>query len=86
MISSGFLTGGGSALTKEFAIRHEKPRPHLDMKNTSIEEAAGLLNLRIREHGLKVLNVAGPRAGRDAGIYSATTILETAFNEEKHRR
>jgi len=82
IISHGFLTGG-SALTKEFAVRHEKPCLHLDMNNTSIAEAAGLLNLWIREHGLKVLNVAGPRAGRDAKIYGVTlNILETALTDE----
>ena len=31
IISHGFLTGG-SALIREFAIRHEKPWIHLDMK------------------------------------------------------
>ena len=84
IISHGFLTGG-SALTKEFAIRHEKPCLHLDMNNTSIDEAAGLLNLWISEHQLKVLNVAGARAGKDPEIYTMTrNILNAAFGKEQH--
>jgi len=82
IISHGYLTGG-SALTKEFAIRHEKPCLHLDMSMTSIDEAAGLLNLWIGENDLKVLNVAGPRAGKDQKIYGVTIdVLEAALHRE----
>ena len=83
IISHGFLTGG-SALTREFAIRYQKPCLHLDMNNTSIDEAAGSLNLWIRENHLKILNVAGPRAGKDPEIYNVTmSILTAAFDEDE---
>jgi hypothetical protein len=68
IISNGFLTGG-SAVTREFAIEHNRPWIHLDMKELSLEEAAGKMISWLTEHEIRVVNVAGPRAGKDPAIY-----------------
>ena len=83
IVSHGKLTGG-SALTQTFAIKHHKPRLHLDMNKTTITEAAGSLNNWIEKSKIKILNVAGPRASKDNKIYQVTKdILEAAFIKDK---
>jgi len=74
IISHGFLTGG-SALTREFAIQHQKNWIHLDMKVLTVENAAETLISWLIENEIKVLNVAGPRAGKDPMIYTITSRL-----------
>jgi len=79
IVSHGFLTGG-SALTREFAKQHRKSWIHLDFKELSIQEAAARLLSWIKRNNIKVLNVAGARAGKDPKIYEATmNLLEKAF-------
>ena len=83
IVSHGKLAGG-SALTQTFAIKHHKPRLHLDMNKTTITEAAGSLNNWIEKSKIKILNVAGPRASKDDKIYQVTKdILEAAFIKDK---
>jgi hypothetical protein len=84
IISHGKLTGG-SAQTREYAIRHHKPHLHLDASNVTIEPLAGSLKNWIRRHKIKILNVAGPRASKDKNIYRVTMkILKTAFIKDKN--
>ena len=79
IVSNGFLKTG-SAVTREFAIQHKKPWIHLDMKELSLEDAARELVSWLKKNEIKVLNVAGPRAGNDPAIYDTTLrLLETAF-------
>ena len=79
IVSLGFLTGG-SALTAEFAKRHKKPWIHIDLKELAIKEAVQRLDGWLTSHGIKVLNVAGPRARKDPAIYEATLhLLEATF-------
>jgi len=79
IVSNGFLKTG-SALTREFAIQHKKPWIHLDMKELSIKEAVTALLSWLEENEIKVLNIAGPRAGNDSTIHDTTLrLLETAF-------
>ncbi len=79
IISHGFLTGG-SALTREFAIQNEKPWIHLDMKELNLEEASEILISWLTENDIKVLNVAGPRAGKDPMIYiTASSVLKISL-------
>jgi len=83
IVSHGKLTGG-SALTQTFAIKHHKPRLHLDMDNKTIAEAADSLNNWIRKNNIKTLNVAGSRVSKDNKIYQVTRdILEAAFIKNK---
>ena len=74
IVSNGFLKDG-SALTREFAIRHEKPWIHLDRKELSLQEAAEKLFFWLTENQIKILNVAGSRAGKDPTIYETTWYL-----------
>ena len=62
---SGELSGG-SALTRELASAHGKPCLHLAEER---EGDTAMVRLRefIRCHGIKVLNIAGPRLSREAG-------------------
>ena len=79
IVSHGFLTGG-SALTKEFAKQHRKPWIHIDFKELSIPDAAARLLSWIERNNIRILNVAGARAGKDPKIYEVTiNLLEKAF-------
>jgi hypothetical protein len=69
---------GGSLLTRQKAIQHDKPVLHLDMGKLSVGEAGGLLKCFIYENAIEVLNIAGSRASKDALIYEKTfQVLET---------
>ncbi|GAB6267685.1 MAG: putative molybdenum carrier protein [Smithella sp.] len=81
IVSHGFLTGG-SALTREFAIQHKKHWIHIDLKELPLQEAAESLSSWLKENEIKVLNVAGPKAGKDPKIYEATLrLLEKTLNK-----
>lgn len=84
IVSHGILTGG-SALTREFAKKHERPWLHIDLQKWTLKEAAGMINLWLKENGIRVLNVAGPKAGKDPEIYDAVLGLleETRSGEKK---
>jgi hypothetical protein len=58
---------GGSKKTVELARKHEKPCLHLSAQRDG-EKAAGLLKEFIRQHDIKVLNVAGPRGSQEPGV------------------
>ena len=74
IVSHGFLTGG-SSLTRELAQQHRKPWIHIDLEMISCPEAAGMIIEWIERHGIKVMNVAGPRARKDPKIYEAVMDL-----------
>jgi Circularly permutated YpsA SLOG family len=56
---------GGSLKTMELARRHGKPCLHVCAGGAN---AVGTLKVFVREHGVKVLNVAGPRASEEPGV------------------
>ena len=58
---------GGSKKTLEFARKHNKPCLHLCAADTNIAES---LKAFVEEHGVKVLNMAGPRASKEPGVGS----------------
>ena len=81
IVSNGFLKNG-SALTREFAIKHKRPWIHLDRKELSLQEAAEKLIFWLTENRIKILNVAGPRAGKDPAIYETVwRLLNAALSE-----
>jgi hypothetical protein len=83
IVSHGFLTGG-SALTQFLAEKHEKPCLHINLNLLSMQEAAWIIHKWIQRHKLKVLNIAGPMAGKDSKIYEATmNLLENTFHPDK---
>ncbi len=58
---------GGSRLTAELARRHHKPLLHLCRAAPRGDPARRLL-VFLREHEIKTLNVAGPRASEEPAI------------------
>ena len=71
---------GGSLLTRDLARQYGKHCFHLDLSAMDEFEAAIMLYESLRENHIHTLNVAGPRAGEDPGIYwSVKGILETIF-------
>ncbi len=82
IVSRGRLAGG-SLLTWEIASKLEKPCFHIDLLSFDEFEAAIALHGFIHDYYLEVLNVAGPRASHDPGIYrSVKDILETLMYME----
>jgi hypothetical protein len=74
IVSHGPLTGG-SLLTFEEARRRGKPVLHLDLRETTPVTAATRLRLWLDATAPRTLNVAGPRASKDATIFAATVAL-----------
>ena len=74
ILSHGLLTGG-SALTTSFAELHRKPWIHIDLEITSYPEAARMIREWVGRNGIKIMNVAGPRASKDPMIYQAVMDL-----------
>jgi hypothetical protein len=59
---------------------NSRPLLHVDFTRMGVFEAAQLIYVWIREHKIKILNVAGTVAGKDSKIYHKTVdALETAF-------
>ncbi|MCP4117633.1 MAG: hypothetical protein GY737_19995 [Desulfobacteraceae bacterium] len=79
IISRGPLTGG-SLLTQKLAARFKKPCCHIDLVTIDEFEAAIVLNSFITDYSIQVLNVAGPRASKDPGVYrDVKAVLETVI-------
>lgn len=82
IVSRGKLKGG-SLLTWEFAQKFNKPCFHIDLLNFDEFEAAIAMHGFVSDHQVEILNVAGPRASHDPGIYkSVKDILETLMYME----
>jgi hypothetical protein len=58
---------GGSKKTVELARKHHKPVLHLSREGGPPMPEQKLL-LFLREHGIKILNVAGPRASKEPEV------------------
>jgi hypothetical protein len=79
ILTHGKLTGG-SLLTRQKAIQHEKPVLHLDMDKLGVDDAVDLVKDFVDENAIEVLNVAGSRASGDVEIYEKTfQVLETVI-------
>lgn len=79
IISRGELTGG-SEYTREMALKHSRPWLHVDLNRTAAFRAALGIVEWLSSHNIRVLNVAGPRASKDPGIYRDTTgLLESVY-------
>jgi len=72
---------GGSALTIRAADEFRRPRLHIELDKTDTDEAAKGLRTWVIENDISVLNIAGPRASEEPGIYGATKeVLEKALH------
>lgn len=79
IISRGELTGG-SDYTREMALKHNRPWLHVDLNETAAFRAARAIVEWLAGHNVRVLNVAGPRASKDPGIYRDTmALLESVY-------
>lgn len=68
---------GGSKRTAGFAVKHQKPLLHIHAGE--VEPASRLVDL-IAQHGIKTLNVAGPRASGEPHIGAfVVRVLDAAF-------
>jgi Circularly permutated YpsA SLOG family len=68
---------GGSLKTVDFARKHQKPNLHLCAGD---KLASDKLVAFVQDHGVKVLNVAGPRASKEPGVGEfVVRTLEEAF-------
>lgn len=79
IISRGDLTGG-SEVTRGMALTHGRPWLHVDLNRTSAFASAVRITRWLSEHGIRTLNVAGPRASKDPRIYrDALALLESVY-------
>jgi hypothetical protein len=79
IISRGTLTEG-SEYTRKMAMKHNRPWLHIDISNNAKFHAASSIVSWITENSIRILNVAGPRASKDPGIYlDALKIIESAY-------
>jgi hypothetical protein len=70
---------GGSKKRVEFALEHKKPYLHLCADDQAVAEK---LRAFVEEHGVKVLNVAGPRASGEPGVGEfVMRTLQVAFGQ-----
>src|SRR5439155_7869674 len=79
ILSLGETLTGGSLKTAEFARQHGKPWVHCS-SGAGAAAAAERLRRFVADHGIRTLNVAGPRASTepDIALFVAET-LERAF-------
>lgn len=74
VVSHGKITGG-TKLTVELAQKHGKPCLHMDLSAITSSYAVRMLQSWIADNGIRVLNVAGPRASKDPAIFEAVVDL-----------
>jgi len=77
---------GGTELTREMAVKHGKKMIVIDLNLTKSTDAASSVVSWIQSQSIKTLNVAGPRASEDAGIYQDVfRILEMVVQMQKQK-
>lgn len=80
IISHGKLAGG-SLLTLELAEQFNKKWLHIDLQINRGFSAAQSVKSWIVQNGIKVLNIAGPRASENSDIYEDTVKVLKAVNQ-----
>jgi len=71
ILAAGPLSGG-TALTRSFCRRERKPYRVIDAAIGPSDQAGVEAAAFVKQHGIRVLNVAGPRASSDPEIYAYT--------------
>jgi hypothetical protein len=62
------------------AIKHRRPWLHIDLNQTPAFKAATLIRSWLDQNQIEILNVAGPRASKDAAIYSTVLkLIESVY-------
>jgi len=77
IVSYGKLTSG-SALTRKLAKKHGRPWLHIDLCRIQRMDAVRIVKRWLERNEIEVLNVAGPRASKDAAIYNEMVQLLSA--------
>jgi hypothetical protein len=85
IISFGPLTGGSKATAAD-CRRFAKPCLVIDADDTTAGEAAILLAVFLLRHRIHILNVAGPRASGQPGIYAFVSDVLMHLLATKKRR
>lgn len=80
IITHGTLTGG-SALTMELAVKHNRPCLHIDLDIARGFVVADMVKSWIQMNGVQVLNVAGSRASKDPDIHDDVVRLLKAVHQ-----
>lgn len=60
---------GGTLLTREYCVSHDRAVVLVDAARAAPREAAALIGAFIERHRISVLNVAGPRASKQPAAY-----------------
>ena len=71
IVNRGELTGG-TLLTQQLARNLGKPCHVVAAENGVSDEAAIAVLQWLTDHGIRILNIAGPRESKQAGIYAQT--------------
>ena len=71
IVSNGSLSGG-SLLTSKVARDHKKQCMHIDFDRVEFSSALKKVIAWVSRNNIEILNVAGPRASSDPGIYDLT--------------
>jgi hypothetical protein len=74
ILSNGPLSGG-SLLTCRIADERGKPCLHINLENADFSAAVETVRRWVTANHIEVLNVAGPRASSDPGIYNVSRRL-----------
>ncbi len=87
IIARGKLTGG-SDYTRQMTLKHRKQLLGIDLNLNSHFDAASLIVSWVKLQRVQVLNVAGPRASKDPGIYSDVLrileqVIQILIDEDK---
>ena len=68
ILHSGVLEGG-TRLTQQYCKEHGKPSLVIDASRSRPRESSDAIAAFIKEHRIKVLNIAGPRASKWPGAH-----------------
>ncbi|MGH8743325.1 MAG: putative molybdenum carrier protein [Burkholderiales bacterium] len=60
---------GGTEQTLWFCVERAKPYELLNADKVPVSEAARLIHAFVKKHRIRILNVAGPRASKEARAY-----------------
>jgi hypothetical protein len=78
---------GGTALTLAVARRLEKPCLHLCRDAASVTNSAARLLSFLDEHGVRRLNIAGPRASQELDVAAfVRDVLHVALSDSSPKR
>ena len=61
---------GGTRLTMDYCVRHDKPCELLNAERLEPDEAAREIAAFVGRNGIKTLNIAGPRASKWPGAHA----------------